>query len=153
MARRVWKGGLKGSMYLPFLGEHPPPGAVTRVKLHTSKLLKPQNTLPGGIKHINLDVKWFIHNFPLKVNESTRYIKRKGGMGMSGGQDPLFTSLLPFYRSPVTTWFSSLDPTLSKNIKFWLLHEKLVKNLKNFQLCSLNLAKFQSKSPQNVENF
>ena len=57
----------------------------------------------------------------------------KGGMGMSGDQNPLFTPLP-----------SSLDPTLSKNIKFWLLQEtgqeKFVKNLKNFQLCSLNLA-------------
>ena len=34
----------------------------------------------------------------------------KGGMGMSGSQDPIFMPLPPFFRSPVAAWFSSLDP-------------------------------------------
>ena len=40
---------------------------------------------------------------------------------------PPFHTLLLFFRSQLAAWFSSLDPNLSKNIKFWLLREKFVK--------------------------
>ena len=50
----------------------------------------------------------------------------KGGMGMSGSQDP------PFYTSslnPQMQHDSVLQtPALSKNNNFWLLKEKFVKN-------------------------
>ena len=39
---------------------------------------------------------------------------KKGGTSMSGDQDPLFTPLLPFFRSPVAAWFSSLDPNFEQ---------------------------------------
>ena len=39
----------------------------------------------------------------------------KGGMCMSGSQDLLFMPLLPFFRSPVAAWFSSLDPHFEQN--------------------------------------
>ena len=77
----------------------------------------------------------------------------KGGMGMSGGQDPLFTPLPLLFRSPVAAWFSSLDSTLSKNNKFWLLREKFVENLNNFQLCSLNLAQISVHKPTKCWKF
>ena len=41
-----------------------------------------------------------------------------------------FPPLLLLFRSPVSAWSSSLDPTLSKNKKFWLLREKFANNLK-----------------------
>ena len=71
----------------------------------------------------------------------------KGGVGMSGGQDPLFTPLPPFFRPPFAAWFSSLDPTLGKNNKFRILWEKFVKNFKNIQLYSLNLAQISVHKP------
>ena len=39
-----------------------------------------------------------------------RALTWKGGMGMYGGQDLLFTPLPPFFRSVVAAWFTSLDP-------------------------------------------
>ena len=55
--------------------------------------------------------------------------------------------------SPVAAWFSSLGPTFIKNIKFCLLREKFVKNLKNFQLCSLNLAQSLVHKPSKCWKF
>ena len=60
----------------------------------------------------------------------------KGGVAMSSSQDPLFTPVPPFFTQ--LQHDSVLYPTVSKNIKFWHLQEKFVKNSKNFQLCSLN---------------
>ena len=77
----------------------------------------------------------------------------KGGTDMSGGQDPLFTPLLPLNRSPVAAWFSSLDPTLSKNDKFWLLWERFVKKLQNFLALQPKFGKISLHKPQNVDNF
>ena len=77
----------------------------------------------------------------------------KGGTGTSGGQDSLFTPLLPLFRSPVAAWFSSLDPTLSKNDKFWLLREKFAKNIKNFQFCSLNLTQISVQALKMLKIF
>ena len=69
------------------------------------------------------------------------------GMGISVGQDPFFVLLSLFFRSPIAAWFSSLDPTLSKNYKFWLLKEKFPPNSKNVQFCSLKIwPKFSSQA-------
>ena len=66
---------------------------------------------------------------------------------------PHFMPLPLFFRSPVAAWFSSLDPTLSKNIKFWLLWAKFVKKLKNFQLCDINLAQISVHKPSKCWKF
>ena len=78
----------------------------------------------------------------------------KGGKGMSGGQDPLFTPLPPFFRSPVAAWFSSLDPYFEQKYKFFDSYEKnLSKIWKNFQFCSLNLAQISVHKPSKFEKF
>ena len=67
---------------------------------------------------------------------------------------PLFTSLLLLFRSPVAAWFSSLDPTLSKNNKFWLLQEKFVKKFKGFSALQPKFGpNFSSKAPKMFKNF
>ena len=80
-----------------------------------------------------------------------RALTWKGGMGMSGSQDP-FSHLFHHSLYPQHDLIL-LTPTLSKNIKFWLLREKFVKNLKTFQLCSLSLAQISVHKPQKFENF
>ena len=73
-----------------------------------------------------------IHSTPTWNKPQGGALSWKGGTGMSGGQDPFFMPLSPLFRSPVAAWLSSLDPTLSKNYKFWLLREKFAKKLNNF---------------------
>ena len=49
-----------------------------------------------------------------KLRGGGTHLTWKGGMGMSGGQDPLFTPLPPFFRSPVAAWFSFFRPHLEQ---------------------------------------
>ena len=48
---------------------------------------------------------------------------------------PLFTHLPPLFRFPVAAGFSSFDPHFEQKYQI-----EICQNLKNFQLCSLNLA-------------
>ena len=56
----------------------------------------------------------------------------KGSTGMSGSQDPLFTPLLPPFRSPVAAWFSSLDPTLSEKLEILTHTREIFQKFKEF---------------------
>ena len=80
---------------------------------------------------------WHVYIQELYIIKYGGAFNLKGGMGMSGSQHPLFMPPSPFFRSPVAAWVSSLDPTLNKDNESWLLQEKFVKNIKNFQLYSL----------------
>ena len=53
---------------------------------------------------------------------------------VGGGHSPEnVVWVCPAVKTPFSRLFHlSLDPTLSKNVKFWLLQDKFVKNLKNF---------------------
>ena len=53
--------------------------------------------------------------------------------------------MIQFFRPPL--WAKIM------NYKFDACGKNFSKKLKNFQFCSLNLAQFQSISPQNVKNF
>ena len=60
----------------------------------------------------------------------------KGGMGMSGGQDPLFTPLPPFFRSSVAAWFSSLDPHFEQKYQILTPTREICQNFEEFSALS-----------------
>ena len=74
----------------------------------------------------------------------------KGGIPMSGGQDPHLTPLPPFLRPPVTASFSSLDPHFYKK---WKILAPTWEILKNFKGNSALQPKFASDLSSNALKF
>ena len=78
----------------------------------------------------------------------------KGGMGMSGGQDPLFTPFLPFFRSPVAAWFSSIDPHFEQKYHILTPTREICQISEEISALQPKFgSNFSYLAPKSVENF